>query len=33
MGTTQFRGEADEEDRVRHAHGRPLHGKGVNIFG
>ena len=33
MGTTQFRGEADEEDKVRHAQGRPLYGIGVNILG
>ena len=33
MGTTQFRGEADEGDRVRHAQGRPLYEMDVNILG
>ena len=32
MGTTQFRGQADEGDKVRHAQGRPLYEMGVNIF-
>ena len=33
MGTTQFRGEADEGDKVRHAQGRPLYEMGVIYFG
>ena len=33
MGTTRFRGEADEGDKVRHAQGRTLYETGVNISG
>ena len=33
MSTTRFRGEADEEDEVRHAHGRLLYEMGVDILG
>ena len=33
MSTTRFRGEADEEDKVRHAQGRPLYEMVVNILG
>ena len=33
MGATQFGGEADEGDGVRHAQGRPLYEMSVNIFG
>ena len=32
MGTTQFRREADEGDRVRHAQGRPLYNSGCKYF-
>ena len=33
MSTTWVWGEADEEDKVRHAQGRPLYEMGVNILG
>ena len=33
MGTTRFRGEADEGDEVRHAQGRLFYEMGVNILG
>ena len=33
MSTTRFRGEADEDDEVRHAQGRHLYEMGVNILG
>ena len=33
MSTTQFRGEADEGDKVRHAQGSSLYEMGVNILG
>ena len=33
MSTTRFRGEADEDDQVRHAQGRHLHEMGVKIWG
>ena len=32
MGTTQFRREADEGDRVRHAQGRLLYNSGYKYF-
>ena len=33
MSTTRFMGEADEEDKVRHAQERPLYEICVNILG
>ena len=32
MSTTRFKGEADERDKVRHAHARHLYEMGVNIL-
>ena len=33
MGTTRFRGEADEGDGVRHAQGRLFYENGCKYFG
>ena len=33
MSTTRLKGEADEGEKARHAHGRPLYETGVNILG